>query len=84
VGTINECLVHPREVFKAAVMTSAAVVVVGHNHPSGDTTPSQQDLDLTKKLIEAGKILSIGVLDHVIVGDPGRYTSIREQTTLWV
>ena len=68
VGTVNSCLAHPREIFKQAVLDSAASVIVIHNHPSGDPTPSKQDVALTKQLIEAGKILEIRLHDHVIVG----------------
>lgn len=67
VGTLNESLVHPREVFEAAVRSVAASVIVSHNHPSGNTQPSNEDIEVTKRLIEAGKILGIEVLDHVIV-----------------
>ena len=67
VGTLNESLVHPREVFEGAIKNNAASIIVAHNHPSGDTEPSQDDIDVTKKLIHAGKILDIRVVDHVIV-----------------
>ncbi len=66
-GTLTESLVHPREAFRAAVRESAAAVIFVHNHPSGDPTPSSEDLKLTEKLIDASKVLSITVLDHVIV-----------------
>jgi DNA repair protein RadC len=82
-GILDACLVHPREVFKEAVRACAAAVVLVHNHPSGDTTPSSQDLKITRQLIEAGRVMDIEVLDHVIVGAPGRgnadgFTSLRE------
>jgi DNA repair protein RadC len=67
-GSLTASIVHPREVFKPAVIESAASVIVLHNHPSGDPTPSQDDLRITAQLVEAGKILDIRVLDHVIVG----------------
>lgn len=81
VGTLAATLVHPREVFKAALMSNAASVIVAHNHPSGDPTPSQEDLALTKTLIEAGDLLGIPVRDHLIVG--ATTTSLRETTRLW-
>lgn len=67
VGTLNANLVHPREVFEPAIRHNAAQVIVAHNHPSGDPNPSQDDIEITKRLQEAGKILGIELLDHVIV-----------------
>lgn len=67
-GTLNASLVHPREVFKAAVQHSAAAIIVAHNHPSGDPSPSANDLKITGSLIAAGKVMEIDVLDHVIIG----------------
>jgi len=67
VGTLNANLVHPREVFKKAIQASAAQVIVAHNHPSGDPEPSEDDLEITKRLIESGKILGIEVVDHIII-----------------
>lgn len=67
VGTLNESLVHPREVFEGAIKHNAAGIILAHNHPSGDTDPSEADIEITKKLIHAGKILDIRVIDHVIV-----------------
>lgn len=67
IGTLNTSLVHPREIFKEAIIHNAASVVLAHNHPSGDTEPSENDLTITKRLVEAGKILGIEVLDHIIV-----------------
>jgi DNA repair protein RadC len=66
-GTLNASLVHPREVFKEAITRSASSVVVAHNHPSGDTQPSEEDIRITRRLVEAGKIMGIEVLDHIIV-----------------
>lgn len=68
VGCLTSAIVHPREVFKSALLSSAAAVVLVHNHPSGDPTPSREDLELTKRLKEAGELLGIRVLDHVIIG----------------
>lgn len=67
VGTLCESLVHPREVFEGAIKNNAASIIVAHNHPSGDLEPSQADIEITKKLIHAGKILDIKIVDHVVV-----------------
>ena len=82
-GTIDTLLVHPREVFKAAIAANAAAVVLAHNHPSGDPTPSEADIKVTRDLIRAGQLLKIEVLDHVIIGRatperPKDYASLRE------
>ncbi|SRR5258706_7759353 len=71
IGSLNASIVHPREVFKPAVIHSAASVVLAHNHPSGDPEPSEEDLSITKRLVDAGELLGIGVLDHVIVARRG-------------
>lgn len=68
-GTLDAALVHPREVFRVALRWSAASIIVAHNHPSGDPTPSKEDIAVTRKLIEAGRTLSIPLTDHIIVGD---------------
>lgn len=69
-GTLTSSLVHPREVFKAAILASAASVIAAHNHPSGDPSPSAADLQVTRQLREAARVIDIDFLDHVIVGDP--------------
>jgi DNA repair protein RadC len=76
-GILNSSLVHPREVFVCAIVARAAAVVLCHNHPSGDPTPSQDDRSVTEQLVAAGRLLDIPVVDHVIVGR-GRYTSFAE------
>jgi DNA repair protein RadC len=81
-GILDATLVHPREVFRVAISDNAAAIVCAHNHPSGDPTPSTQDLQITRQLIEAGKVIDIKLLDHVIIGRetkerPG-YLSLRE------
>lgn len=81
VGSLNASIVHPRELFREAINASAAAVIVAHNHPSGDPTPSPEDVSLTRKLVEAGKILDIPVLDHVVLGD-GKYVSFKEKGIL--
>jgi len=67
-GLLDSSPVHPREVFRAAVREAAAAVIVAHNHPSGDPTPSKEDINITRRLIEASRILGIRVLDHVVIG----------------
>lgn len=75
-GIADACLIHPREVFRPAIVAAGSAVIVAHNHPSGDTRPSPEDLRVTRQLIETGKIIGIQVLDHVIIGDT--FYSIRE------
>ena len=77
-GSLTLSIVHPREVFTLAVKESAAAVIFLHNHPSGDPTPSQEDRILTARLVSAGEVLGIRVLDHLVVGD-GRYVSFADQ-----
>ncbi len=78
VGTLNKAIVHPREVFKTAILSNAASIMAFHNHPSGEITPSQQDIQLTNRLYEAGELLGIKLLDHLIIGD-GTFTSLKEK-----
>ncbi len=77
-GTLNASLVHPREVFKYALLENAASIIVMHNHPSGNTTPSASDDDTTRNLVETGAIMGIKVLDHLIVSCEGYYSYIEE------
>lgn len=77
IGSLSASVVHPREIFKHPIKKSASAVILVHNHPSGDPTPSQEDINITRRIHEAGKILGIDVLDHIIVGD-GEFTSLRE------
>ncbi|WP_261304829.1 RadC family protein [Paenibacillus andongensis] len=77
-GSLNASIVHPREVFRAAIKRSSASIICVHNHPSGDPTPSPEDIQLTHRLMEAGTIIGIEVLDHVIIGDQ-RFISLKEQ-----
>ncbi len=69
VGSLNQSIVHPRELFKTACLSSAAAIILIHNHPTGDPTPSREDLSITRRLKEAGDILGIKVIDHIIIGD---------------
>ena len=78
IGTLNASLVHPREVFKDAITHSAASVVLAHNHPSGDPEPSEDDLKITNKLVDSGKILGIEVIDHIIIGK-NNFCSFKER-----
>ena len=78
IGILNASLVHPREVFKDAIMHTAASVVLAHNHPSGDPEPSEDDLKITKKLVDSGKILGIEVLDHIVIGK-NNFCSFKER-----
>ncbi len=77
IGTMDTLLVHPREIFRCAVIAAASVLVLMHNHPSGEATPSEADIKVTRDLIRAGQVLKIEVADHVIVGNPG-HCSLRE------
>ena len=77
-GILNSSMVHPREVFKPAILHNAAAIVCFHNHPSGDPEPSKDDILITHRLVEAGKIMGIEVFDHIIVGDNG-YVSLKER-----
>ena len=76
IGTLDTLLVSPTSVFRLAIMTSAAAIVVAHNHPSGDATPSEADIKVTRDLIRAGQLLKVEVLDHVVIGRPG-FSSLR-------
>ncbi|TWT91625.1 hypothetical protein Pla100_50160 [Neorhodopirellula pilleata] len=79
VGTLDASLVHPREVFKAAILAGASAVLLMHNHPSGDPTPSREDRAVTDRLEQVGKIIGINVLDHIVVGDDeGGSVSLRK------
>lgn len=76
VGTLNSSVVHPRDVFQHALLDNASSIILAHNHPSGDTTPSQEDVQVTKRMEEVANILGIKLLDHIILGDG--HTSLRE------
>ncbi len=78
IGILDSALVTPREVFKPAILTNSAAVILGHNHPSGDATPSPEDKKVTKRLYDAGQLLHIEVLDHLIVGENGAFQSLKE------
>jgi DNA repair protein RadC len=80
-GSLNQSIVHPREVFRPAIQGAAASLILVHNHPSGDPSPSEEDVRVTERLVEAGKLLGIRILDHIIVGE-GRYFSFFDQRRL--
>lgn len=77
IGTMDTILCHPREVFRLAIMASASAIIIAHNHPSGESTPSEADIKITRDLIRAGQLLKIEVLDHIVIGNP-KHSSIRE------
>src|SRR5260370_21885188 len=82
VGCLTTSLVHPREVFKPAILSGSAALLICHNHPSGDPEPSAEDIALTRRLAAAGQILGIEILDHVILREAGRFVSLRERGAL--
>ena len=81
VGSLTASVVHPREVYKPAILSNCAALILGHNHPSGDPQPSREDRAITTRLVEAGKLLGINVLDHVILGE-GKYFSFADEGLL--
>jgi len=81
VGSLNQSIVHVREVMKSVLLSSAAAILLVHNHPSGDPSPSGEDINVTKRLKEAGELIGIRVLDHIIIGD-GQYVSFVERGLL--
>lgn len=82
IGTLTETLVHPREVFKAAILANAHAIILGHNHPTGEPAPSIDDLDITRELIQAGEYLKIPVLDHIIIGHDDKFVSMLRDELL--
>lgn len=78
IGSLNASIVHPREIFREAVKRSAASIICAHNHPSGDPTPSQEDIHVTRRLVEAGKIMGIELLDHLVIGN-NSFVSLKEK-----
>ncbi len=77
-GSLNSSIVHPREVFARAIKRSAAAIILVHNHPSGDPSPSQEDINITRRLVEVGHLVGIEVLDHLVIGD-GVFSSLKEK-----
>jgi DNA repair protein RadC len=78
IGSLNASIVHPREVYREALKRSAASIIALHNHPSGDPTPSREDIEVTKRLVECGKIIGIDLLDHLIIGE-NKFVSLKEK-----
>ncbi len=81
IGSLNGSFIHPREVFKTAILESAASVIIAHNHPSGDPMPSKEDEEVTQRLIEAGKLMGIKLLDHVIIGEGGFHSLLSKASS---
>ena len=81
-GSATASVVHPREVFKAAILASAVSIICGHNHPSGDVQPSREDRAMTTRLVEVGKLIGIPLLDHIIIGGQGHYLSFADEGLL--
>ena len=81
IGTLNASIVHPRDVFKIAIKRNANAIILLHNHPSGDPTPSNEDINITNRLVDVGKLIGIKVLDHIIIGD-NRYMSFKEKNLI--
>ena len=81
IGTLNASIVHPRDVFRAAIKRNANSIILIHNHPSGDPTPSNEDINITIRLLEAGNLIGIKVLDHIIIGD-NKYISFKEKNII--
>lgn len=82
IGSLNASVVHPREVFKPAILANAASIMVFHNHPSGNPEPSPEDIEVTHRLHHVGEYVGIQVIDHIIIGEGNRYTSLRERGLL--
>lgn len=81
-GTLNASLVHPRDVFKGALLANAHAIILAHNHPSGDTEPSHADKSVTETLVKAGQLMNVEVLDHVIIGSNGSFFSFRDHSLI--
>jgi DNA repair protein RadC len=81
IGSLNASIVHPREVFRPAVLAAAASIICAHNHPSGDPEPSEEDIAITRRLVQVGELLGIGVLDHIVIAKRG-VVSLRERGAL--
>lgn len=82
IGCLTASLVHPREVFRPAVLVPCAALLLAHNHPSGDPEPSAEDIALTRRLASAGQLLGVEVLDHIVLGEGGRFVSLKERGVL--
>ena len=81
-GTLNASLVHPREVFRFSILKAVSSIILSHNHPSGNAEPSEEDMKITRRLVEAGKIIGIEVLDHIVIGDRDSFYSFKERVII--
>ncbi|RQN09840.1 DNA repair protein RadC [Clostridium butyricum] len=79
IGSLNSSIVHPREVFKTAILSNSASIIMAHNHPSGDIKPSKEDINVTERIRESGKIIGIEMIDHMIIGGDDKYMSFKEE-----
>ncbi|WP_027400088.1 JAB domain-containing protein [Anaerovorax odorimutans] len=79
VGNLQSAIIHPREIFKTAILGNAANIIICHNHPSGDLEPSKEDIKITQRLKECGKLMGIELTDHIIIGSEGRFCSLQEK-----
>ena len=77
IGSLNSSIVHPREVFKTAIISNSASILIAHNHPSGNSTPSKEDINITERIKKSGEIIGIKMIDHIIIGE-NSYTSLKE------
>lgn len=82
IGSLNSSIVHPREVFKTAILSNAASIILFHNHPSGDSSPSKEDMSITKRIKEAGLLMGIDLIDHIIIGYKNNFCSLKEKGLL--
>lgn len=82
VGSLNASIVNPREIFKVAILSNSKSIILAHNHPSGDPSPSAEDIDITRRLGDAGEIVDIRILDHIIIGREGTFFSFKENNLL--
>lgn len=82
IGTLSSALCTPRETFKTAILANSSSIILAHNHPSGDPAPSQEDINLTRRIKEAGEILGIELMDHIIIGSDGKFSSLKSSGQL--
>lgn len=82
IGTLSQSIIHPREVFKASILSNSSAIIIAHNHPSGDVSPSNNDRHATKRIMEAGELIGIDLIDHLIIAED-RYYSIKENKTYY-
>lgn len=83
-GTVNACLVSPRDVMQIALLHNANAIILAHNHPSGEPNPSSEDVNITNKIRQACQVMQVDLIDHIILGTNGRYSSLREKSAVWL